>query len=88
MNKAFSAIRLGIDLHDRPQLAIGSKDKVSAGCRPAQAAIRAIAALVESLARARSPGRVHIEQVHEEIRAQYANLIGEDAMTAAATVGA
>ena len=88
LNKALSAVCLGIDLHNRPQLAIGSKDKVSAGCRPAQAAISPVTALVEISVRTRAPCRVHIEQIDEEIRAQHANSIGEDAMTAAATVGA
>ena len=87
MDKPFGAVLLGIDLHNRPQLAVGAKDKVRAGRRPAQAAIGTAAAFVEVVACARTPGRVHGEQVHEEIRAQQANTIGEDAMAAAPAVG-
>ena len=87
MNEAPAAVVLGIHLHDRPQLAVGSKHEISPGGRPAQAAVRTAAALVHVLASAWSPNRVDIEQVHEEIRAQHAHAIAEYPMGTAAAVG-
>ena len=76
-------IDLGIGAQDR----IGAEHQISARRGPFGFARGAVADVV-AVGAGRHPAIGHVGQVHEEIRAQRADIVGEDAMAGAAVVGA
>jgi hypothetical protein len=79
----------GVDLAQRAQLGVRAEHQVDAGAGPADRARLAVVGREHVLALAlRRPGDAHVEQVDEEVVREHAGAVGEDAVRAAAGVGA
>src|SRR5581483_974901 len=73
--------RAGIDLGERTQLRVRTKDQVDACSGPLERVRLAVAALVETLfTTSRLPLRAHVQQVDEEVVRQNSGPPGENAV--------
>ena len=89
LNKLRARIRFAVDFGQSAKLRVGAEDEVGAGGRPLDLARLAVATVEDVRGFGlRELGRVHVEQVHEEVRRQRADAIGEDAVLGAAEIGA
>ena len=65
-----------VDLRQRPELGVRAEHEVGGRCGPLHLAGRTVCTLVHVLLPGRrSPGRAHVEQVHEEVIADFEHFL-------------